>query len=58
MFFLDSFSLKKKALNKMVVKGAAKNKRLAIIGFVCFKPKKLNRIAKKTTILMKAIFLK
>ena len=58
MFFLENFSLKKNALNKIVVKGAAKNKRLETIGFVCFKPRKLNRIAKKTTILMMTIFLK
>ena len=44
IFFEENFSLKKKALNRMVDKGAAKNKRLEIIGLVCFNPKKLNKI--------------
>ena len=58
IFFEENFSLKKKALNRMVDKGAAKNKRLEIIGLVCFNPKKLNKIAKKTTKLMTTILLK
>ena len=53
IFKKESFSLKKKALNKMVVTGAAKNKRLEIMGLVSFIPKKLQRIAKNTTTLIK-----
>ena len=42
MFLEDSFSLKKKALKTMVVKGMARNSKLVIIGLVFFSAKKLN----------------
>ncbi len=42
----------------MVVTGAAKNKRLEIMGLVSFIPKKLQRIARNITTLIKRTFLK
>jgi len=49
MFLEDSFSLKKKALKTMVVKGMARNNKLVIIGLVSFSAKKLNNSAEKMT---------
>jgi hypothetical protein len=37
-------------LNSIVVKGAAKNNKLVVIGLVSFSPKKLNRRAAKITL--------
>ena len=58
MFLKDSFSLKKKTLNNIVVKGTAKNNKLVIKGLVCFRPKKLNNSAKKITTLISSVRLK
>ncbi len=58
MFLEDSFSLKKKALKTMVVKGMARNNKLVIIGLVFFSPKKLNNSAKKITTLISRMRLK
>ena len=49
MFLEDSFSLKKKALKTMVVKGMARNNKLVIIGLVFFSARKLNNSAEKMT---------
>ena len=58
MFLEDSFSLKKKALKTIVVKGMARNSKLVIIGLVFFSPKKLNNSAKKITTLISNTRLK
>jgi hypothetical protein len=58
MFLEDSFSLKKKALKTMVVKGMARNNKLVIIGLVSFSAKKLNNSAEKITTLISNMRLK
>ena len=58
MFLEDSFSLKKKALKTMVVKGMARNNKLVIIGLVSFSAKKLNNSAEKITRLISNMRLK
>lgn len=58
LFFKDNFSLKKNTLNNSVVMGEAKNKTLETIGLVSFSPKKLNKSAKKTIILITNTVLK
>jgi hypothetical protein len=58
MFLEDSFSLKKKALKTMVVKGMARNNKLVIIGLVSFSAKKLNNSAEKMTTLISNMRLK
>ena len=58
MFLEDIFSLKKSALNNIVVKGEAKNNILVMIGLISFRPIRLNKNAKKMTTLISSTFLK
>lgn len=56
-FLIETYSLKKQELNKMVVNGLAKNTKPEIKGLVIFKPKKLHKIAARITALMIIILL-